>query len=199
MDFDELKNTWNDMSSSLQSNENLDNEMILNITRRKTRNRLNGIALAESIGIVVCLVLIIYITLNFYKLVNWLDITAGVGILLVLGLSIFMGLKIVLSARGIDIRNQAYSEVIGRFKQLKSILRAYKYASIAAYIVLPVLLLPVVSQLWYGKSLLDDLSEYVESLVAALIILPVIWWLIFVVYRKQMRRISKAISKLGGK
>ncbi len=199
MDFDELKNTWADMSSSLQKNENLDKEMILNITRRKTRNGLNGIAIAESIGILISLGAIIYILINFNKLSNWLDITGGAGTVLILTLSIYLGLKIVFSANGINVRDQAYSEVVSRFNQLKSILKAYKYISIAAYFTMPILLLPVVSQLWFGKSLLDDLSEYIEALVASLVILPIIWWLIFVMYKRQMRKISKAISKLGGK
>ena len=103
MDLDEMKLAWSDMSDQLEQQKKLTDDIIFKMTQEKSSSRLGRIITAESIGIIVSFVGLVYIALNFYKFDNWLEITGGIGTLALMILGIVFGLRIISKAKRIDL------------------------------------------------------------------------------------------------
>ncbi len=196
MELEEMKSAWKELSTELEKQKKLTNDIILKMAHKKSASRLSRIIYAESIGSVITLAAVIYLISNFHKLNDWLSLASGVLVAVVFMASILMSMKIVFQSRKIDLIGSSLSRVIENYNALRNTLRIYKKVSMAFYVFIPFIMLPVFSALFLDKSLLNRLDEFVEVIIASALILPVSWWLVLRFYKSNMSKVSEAIRDI---
>ena len=125
MELDDLKNTWDDVISHVEKQQNLTPKMIDQMTQKKYYGSLKKIAYPEIIGAIVCFISATFIGMNFSKL----DTTflQGVGItstLLLLTLPV-ISLIALRQFNMIGDVNKPYSETLRKFAVQK--IRFHKF------------------------------------------------------------------------
>lgn len=195
MELEQMKAIWSDMSTRLDRQQEVTDQLILKMAHEKSSSRLGRIIIAESLGIVFTAILLILLVSRFDQLDNWLTITGGIVTMLIFLLSIAMGGRIIQQARKINLVTQTYQQNLANFTALKKTLGFYKRLSIIINIVMPFFLLPVVFQLLLDKDLLQDFASYGWALLLTGLITPVALYLIIRYYRRNMAQVSKAIRE----
>src|SRR5579875_3721208 len=67
MELDELKNTWNELSSQAKENQIFDSKVFDKMSKRKFDASLAKIILPELLGSIVCIGSAVFIGVNFHK------------------------------------------------------------------------------------------------------------------------------------
>ena len=68
MELEELRNEWQEMSKEIEKQKILTDKLIIDMTQKKYKNKLNSISIPETIGTVICFAAAIYIFINFSHL-----------------------------------------------------------------------------------------------------------------------------------
>lgn len=194
MELEEIKSVWKEMSQDIERQKNLTNDLIIEMAHRKSSSRIKTIMYAESVGALVSVFGAVYLIINFGSFDYSGSIFAALGLILVLILSCVLGVRIVMQARDINISTLSYLQVLNNFNKLKATLRVYKRLSQVLYVLMPFLILPVFTDLVFDKNIFDDTSEFIETLVICVIVLPVVWWIVLKFYKSNLRQVSKAIK-----
>lgn len=194
MELEEIKSVWKEMSQDIERQKNLTNDLIIEMAHRKSSSRIKTIMYAESVGALVSVFAAIYLIINFGSFDYSGSTVAAVGLIMVLILSCVLGVRIVMQARDINISTLSYLQVLNNFNKLKATLRVYKRLSQVLYVLMPFLILPVFTDLVFDKNIFDDTSEFIETLVICIIVLPVVWWVVLKFYKSNLRQVSKAIK-----
>lgn len=195
MELEQMKAIWSDMSTRLDRQQEVTDQLILKMAHEKSSSRLGRIIIAESLGIVFTAILLILLVSRFDQLNNWLTITGGIVTILIFLLSIAMGGRIIQQATKINLVTQTYQQNLANFTALKKTLGFYKRLSIIINIIMPFFLLPVVFQLLLDKDLLQDFASYGWALLLTGLITPVALYFIIRYYRRNMAQVSKAIRE----
>ena len=87
MELDELKNKWEDMSSKLEEQKLLTDQLIMELTTEKYKRKIRGIKGPETLGAVICGIASLYILFNFKLLDTWYLQVSGVVMLVFLVLA----------------------------------------------------------------------------------------------------------------
>ncbi|MDN5201940.1 hypothetical protein QQ008_11215 [Fulvivirgaceae bacterium BMA10] len=199
MELENMKAIWAEMSQELEKQKKLTDKIILKMTQQKSRSGLNRIINMEIFGMIVTAIMLVYLLINFGKLDNWLTIGGGVGLILLLLLALIMGTIIVKAAKKIDVVKNNYHQTLTDFADFKKILGFYKKLSIVMNILIPFLILPVVSFLFFDRDLLFDLQEFGMGLIFYFILMPPLLYLIIRFYRKNVSKIREALDDLKAK
>lgn len=193
MELEQMKAIWSDMSTRLDRQQQLTDELILKMAQERSNSRLSRIIRMEGIGAIFSAVILGLLLFHFHRLDNWLNITGGIVTALVLLLSIIMGRRIIQQARKINLLENTYQQTLNDFEALKNLLGFYKKLSIAINIVLPFFMMPVIFKLMLGKDLLEDFASYGRSLLLFGLITPPVLYLIIRYYRKNISQLSRII------
>lgn len=194
MDLDDMKHTWSELNEGLAQRQQLSDERILQMMKRKSSSRLNRLIYFELFGTVVSIAMLIYLLLNFHRLNNWLNITGGYYLISILLLSFIMTYRVIKKIRQVNIVSNSYQQTVSDFSSLKKTLGVYKRFSIFINIISPFMILPVASKLFFDKDLLQNLNAFWEGLAVSFIILPLILFLLFYFYKFNIRKAGEALK-----
>lgn len=134
MEFDDLKNTWDNQANQQQL---LTSKLIDQMTQKKYNSKINRIAYPEIIGTIICLLAVMYIGLNFYKLDTIFFQCVGIlSIMVLLTLSVLS----FVSLRHLKISNdfnKSYAEALNIFAKEKLVFyRMQKINMTLSYLLL---------------------------------------------------------------
>ena len=196
MELEEMKAVWKNLSDQIEQQKKVSSKIILEMTNERSKSRLNNIILTESVGILVTVIGLGYLFVNFHKLDNMFTLIGGIGISLVFGLSLVMGFIIIKKGRSIDIAKNSVMDTLRNFSDLRKILHLYKKISIPIYVVIPFFLIPVISKILYNKDVLVDSSEFWTGIIAAAVLMPIAWYLIYFFYYKNIKKVKELFNDL---
>lgn len=196
MELEEMKAVWKELSSRLDNQEKINEQLIIRMAHQRSASRLSRIIRLESAGAIVSIAATIFIITQFHKLQDFISILSGIIVTAFLLISIVIGLLIVQRASKINIISKTYSQTYIDFKHLTALLKRYKQISLIGFFVLPVAMIPLIFVIILNKTAPLDWSKYLESLVAAVIILPIVWWLILKFYKRNISKVREAIDEV---
>ncbi len=190
MELDDLKNTWEEATSQAEKKENLNLEMIDQMTQTKYRSTLKKIAYPEIIGTIICFISVVLMGLNFGKLNT--PFLQGLGIITSLLLLILpvISLVILWQFNQIGDVSKPYAETLKRFAIQK--IRFFKFQQtsvVLSYILLGcfVILIP---KLFLGKSISDNKFLWAFTIIFGYIFL-------FIFSRWVLKHYGKALQQAG--
>lgn len=195
MDLDEMKTAWTDLSQELDAQKRLTREVILKMTQEKSNSRLGRIIMAEGIGVFITVLAIIYLAANAYKLTHWTGIAGFIGLMLILILGLSFGLRIIRQARKINVLTNTYTEVIRHFDDFRAMLRQYKKFSIWISVLSTVLVVPVMTEIFLGKNVLE-MENLGAGLLAALVIIPLVLYGFIRFYASNVSAVKRALKDI---
>src|SRR5690606_8106803 len=196
MELEELKSKWFEMDQQLEKQKVLTTEMILKMAGHRSNLIINPIITFEKWGIVVSSVMLIYIISNFGKLNDWLSLTGAVSTIFILITGLVMSVILIKRIREVDIVKKDYRETLFDVNRIKKFQYSVKWVSAILAPVLAISILPTLASTWFGKSLLNDLEEYWQSLIPGLLLIPVIWYFIAHFYIKKLKEINELLKDL---
>lgn len=197
MELEEMKSVWTHLSDQLEEQKRLTQDLILKMTREKSRSRLNRIVRMEAFGVTFSALFLIFIASQFYRLSDWLAITGAIGTSLILALAIVIGIRIIQKANRIDIAKNSYHQTWNDFKSLTKLLGNYKRLSIWINVAAPFFMFPTAFALLGEGSALDQLREFGIGLIAAAIFTPLILFGIIKYYSRNVSQVREALEDVN--
>ncbi|MGB5820667.1 MAG: hypothetical protein WBG90_14375, partial [Saonia sp.] len=135
MEIEEIKAVWSEMSDQLEKQKKLTDEIIMEMTQERYRNKFRTISTYETIGAVVCFAAALLILVNFNKLDTWYLISCGFVSLLFLVLMPMLVLKSLGRIKGLDIGKNNYKETLVRYtKAKKNLLMLQQFGMYGSFI-----------------------------------------------------------------
>lgn len=193
-----MKSVWSDLTSELEEQKQLTRALILKMTQEKSSSRMGRIIKAEGLGVIVSALFMIYLAWNFTQLEHWTSIASGIGLLIVLGFGINFGIRIIMHARGIDLVNNSYTEVIRRFGEFKKLLGLYKKLSIWISGLCALFVMPVMTELFLDKNI-TEIEGVGNIILISLILVPIMLYTVTQFYKSNVSAVSKALKDVDFK
>ena len=136
MELEELQTAWMQMSTELEQQKKLTDEIILNMTKEKYRNKFRNLINYESFGVLICFAYAIFLISNFNKLDTWYLITCGSIALLFSLLLPVLGMKFLFQIKNLDIFNEDFRQVILKYTKAKNnLLRLQQFAIAGGFVI----------------------------------------------------------------
>ena len=115
MELEELRNEWQEMSKEIEKQKILTDKLIIDMTQKKYKNKLNSISIPETIGTVICFAAAIYIFINFSLLDSWYMQLSGIFTALFCIVLPILSLKSIFGMQKINISTSNYKQSLERF------------------------------------------------------------------------------------
>ncbi|SIT85805.1 hypothetical protein [Pontibacter indicus] len=163
MELDDLKRTWQESKSQVQSNSSINIEMMEKM-KDKYRLKLRKITLSEIVGSVVCLASAMFIAANFDKLDTPLLLGAGVlSILLLLALPL-ISLFSTRQLSKVGDFEKPYADTLKVFANEKiKFIRLQKINVTLSYLLL-IIMIVLVSGLFSDKDIFSNKYYWILSI-----------------------------------
>ncbi len=196
MELDQLKETWQEMSVVLEKQKLYEEQALVKMVHQKTKNRLSNIILLEKVGIAVSILAIAVVVYYFDRLISSVAVVAALLTLLTFVVGIFFSFKIIMGAKKIDVIHQKYAETIEHFKNFKAIMKLLKKVTLVIYAITPFIVIPVTLEMVHNKDITEHFPKMLRAVGISLVLLPLVWYVFFRFYSKNIKSIGFLFQKL---
>ncbi len=197
MELDDLKNSWEEVNSQVEKQQNLTPKMIDQMTQKKYYASLKKIAYPEIIGSIICLIAVAFIALNFNKLNT--PFLQGVGITSVLLLFALPAISLLslwqLNAAG-DV-NKPYSETLKKFAGQKIRFLKFQKLNITLSYLLLVSIIILMAIFFGGKDITGNKYFWILSFPLGYIFLLFYSKWVFKNYNKTIQQAEELLHELA--
>ena len=197
MEIDDLKNKWEEINNQIIEQKKLSTSIINKMTKNKYHFNMKKIAYPELIGIIVCLLSIVYIGLNFYKL-NSLYLQS-IGIISILILIILSAISIIniWQFNKIGDFNKTHSQILKEFTLEK--IRFYQFQKVnftlcCLLLVATTILLP---KFFNGKDITESKYFWTFSFSFGFIFLLFFSKWVFKYYKSSLNQAEDLLKDLN--
>ncbi|MFT6796862.1 MAG: hypothetical protein ACJART_002008 [Maribacter sp.] len=171
MELEELQLAWTQMGKELETQKKLTNNIIMEMTRTKYKNKFKKISTYEKAGTVVCFGVVLLILVNFNKLDTWYLQACGtlcLGFLIIMPILVLSALKQI---QDFDIFKGTYKENLVRYTKSKTRLLRLQQVSIALSLIMMFLIIPTTAKIFDDKDVFLiplKIAQWVGLLIAFL-------------------------------
>lgn len=156
MEIEEMKLQWETMSKEVEQQKSLTDKIIMEMTEIRFKNKLQSIAIHETIGSIICVAMAGYVISNFAQLDTWYLMASGVFTIAYLLLLPFFILKSLGRIKDVNIIGDSHKQLLLDYANRKK--QFYTIQKIGFYLnfVLIVTALPLAGKIISGKDLFLD-------------------------------------------
>lgn len=179
MEMEEIQALWSEMSDGLEQQKKLTNEIIMNMTQERYRNKFRTISTYETIGTVICFAMAMYIMVNFGKLDTWYLMACGIFTLAFLIVLPILVLKSLRRIRNLNIIEKNYKETLVSYSKARKNLMTLQQFGIYASYILMFAASAVFSKVWSNKDFFireRNIWAYAAIVVAIVFVFVVSRW-----------------------
>jgi MFS family permease len=151
MQLEEMKNLWDEMSLKIDSQQQLTNKLIMEMTQQKFRNRFSTLSLYETSGAVICFIAATFILLNLDKMDTWYLMLCGIFSLIILIILPVLSLRAINGLKKLNLSKNSYKETLIEFSKRKKNMMLIQQFSVGISIILMWMVAPVFSKIVNGK------------------------------------------------
>jgi hypothetical protein len=156
MEIEELQATWNQISEELEKQKKLTNEIILKMTHKNYKDKLNKIAIPEKISAFFTYVVAAILLLRFYELDTLPLQICGVITLAILIVLPYFSLKYLSDMQNLNVSQLSYKESIVKHEKSKQRYQRFLKFSVYAGFVLMLIIIPVASKIFNGDDIFTE-------------------------------------------
>ncbi len=156
MELEEMKNLWQEMSAGLQSQQKINDDLILRMTKMEYRKKLNNIFLPEAISTVISFAGVIGVLFYFQKLDTWYLLSCGIVSVLILVLLPVLSLRAICRMRSLNVSKNNLKESLLRYSKGRMQFVWVQKMSFYLGALLLVFFLPVAGKLISGKDFFTE-------------------------------------------
>ena len=156
MELEELQAAWTQMSTDLEHQKKMTDEIIIDMTKEKYKNKFKTLITYESFGVLICIAYAFFLLYNFSKLDTWYLVTFGILALLFSLILPFLGMKFLFEIKNIDILKGDYQQNILKYTKAKNNLLALQQFAIIAGFAMFFLIIAVNSKIVSGTDIFQS-------------------------------------------
>lgn len=164
MELEELQTAWTQMSIELEHQKKLTNEIILNMTKEKYRNKFKTITTYETMGAFVCFCIALLILVKFGALNTWYLQLSGLLSLSFLVILPILVLHALARIKNLNLSTGSYKDNLSSYIMAKNRLLALQRVGIVCGFLSIFLIVPVTSKIVSNKDIFE-LGLKTEQLV----------------------------------
>lgn len=156
MELEEMKAQWENMSQELDKQKLLTDRIVVDMTRRKFKEKLRGISVPETVGTVICFAMAIFLILNFTKLDTWYLILCGI---LSIGFCItlpILSMRSIGKMKKIDISDSSYRESLEQYAREKNLFVKIQKTGYYGGFIFALTILPAIGKITRDKDFLME-------------------------------------------
>lgn len=197
MELDDIKNTWDEMSTQVNQKQNLNLKIFDNMSKRKFHSHLNKIIVPEILGSAVCIGGAVFIGFNFYKLDTIAFQIVGVlAILLFVILCVLSLMSIQHLYKAGDI-NKPYADTLKKFAIEKiKFCKLQKLNLTLSYLLLVTVIL-LLTRLFGRNEITDSKYFWIFSFSIGYIFLVFFSKFVSKSYSKTIRETENLLNELS--
>lgn len=193
MELEEMQAAWSQMSTELEQQKQLTNDIIMKMIQEKHTSLWGKYRRIETIGALVCFSAVAYILFNFSKLdTNALRIC---GLLMVIFLTLLpiFSLTILKGMSNINIRSRNYIQTMQDYVKHKKRFATFQKVNLGASFVFMLLTIPVSAKILNGENLFESMDE---KLLYSLPLMVLLFVGLIVLITKLNRKVLTNTEKL---
>ena len=161
MELEEMKTLWEEMSLKVEKQQIVTDQLIMEMTQQKYKNKFSKLFMYEASGAVICYIMALFMILNMNKLDTWYLLICGIFSVGFLAILPFFSLRSLNRIKHLGISDYSYKETLVRFaKSKKRVLllqRLGLYLSPLFFLVV----LPVMNKIFNNKDMFQsDVSAF---------------------------------------
>ncbi|MGI9546843.1 MAG: hypothetical protein ACR2MM_06390 [Flavobacteriaceae bacterium] len=161
MNVEEIQSIWTQMSSELEKQKKLTNEIIMQMTQERYKSKLQTIAKYEGMGAIVCFASALIILFNFYKLDTWYLVLCGLFTLFFLLVLPVLVLRSIRNMKRINIATGNYSDNLLAFSRARNQFLFTQRIGIGLAFVLILTVLPVAGKIMNNRNLIEESEAWI--------------------------------------
>ena len=197
MELDDIKNTWDEMSTQVNQKQNLNLKIFDNMSQRKFHSHLNKIIVPEILGSAVCTGSAVFIGFNFYRLDTIsFQIVGVLAILLFVILCVLSLMSIQHLYKAGDI-NKPYADTLKKFaiEKIKFCKLQKLYVTLSYLLLVTVILL--LTRLFGRNEITDSKYFWIFSFSIGYIFLVFFSKFVSKSYSKTIRETENLLNELS--
>ena len=194
MELEEMKTEWNKLSTKVEKQEKLTEEVIEKLVKYKYKTGLKRISIPEYAGTLICYVGAAWLIINFGKLDGGMYRFFGAVIILLLFILPVISLRSVTGISRIKIATGTYAETIRDFARQKIKFQKLQKINVSLALGLFVISLPVLANI-QGKDISAIPNFWVFFPMSILLILMFSWWVLRN-YNNALREAEEMLKEL---
>ncbi|TLP79193.1 hypothetical protein [Maribacter sp. ACAM166] len=153
MELEELQSAWSQMSNELEHQKKLTNEIILNMTKEKYRNKFKTVTAYETLGACVCFCIAMLFLVKFGELDTWYLQLCGILSLSYLIILPILILKALRKIKTLNILKGTYKDNLSHFIKAKNRLLQLQQIGMGVGFLGLFFILPVFSKISSNKNI----------------------------------------------
>jgi len=156
MNLEDMQNVWSEMTKKIEKQEHLTNQLIMEMTQQKFKNKIGIINKYESGGAIICFIAALFIILNLDKLDTWYLMASGIFVVAYLVIIPMLVLRSIINMQQLDIAGNNYRQSLIDFTKRRKHFLLMQRIALFLNIILVMIILPVFSKIAKGKDLFLD-------------------------------------------
>ncbi len=198
MELEEMQAAWSQMSSELDQQKQLTNELIMKMAQQDYSSKINKVLRAEMVGAVICFATIIYVMINFGQFQSWQSQASAIILVITLLIMSVGSLVTLKKMKSIDLQKDNLRATITKYKSYKKFTMQFQKVSIIVGFFVLFASTAVFSVLFSKKDLFleVELSTMIFPMILGLLIFGTIAFIGFRYYRKSFEEAQQIIDDL---
>jgi len=184
MDLEEMKNAWGDMSNEIDKQKKLTDKLIMMMTQEKYNKSLKKISVPETIGTVICFIMVLIILFNFEKLDTWYLQLSGLITLAILIVLPILSLRSIKKMNSINISKNNIKQTMLEFNKGKQQFKLAQKLGFYMGFVMLIVSLPVASKLMSNKDLFLEEKVWLWYIPFGFLFLYIFAKIVFKYYKR---------------
>ena len=196
MELDDLKNSWNNISNELKTQQNINPKMIDMITKKKYHSSIRKIIAPEISGTIVCIAAIIFLGIHFgYLNTVYLQVSGIISMAVLAALSVIS----MLSIRQLNIKpdfTKPHAENLRQFAVQKIQFVKFQKVNVLLCYVLLVMTIILLSRFLNGKDISTNKYFWTFSFAAGYLFLTFYSKWVSKFYSSKLRQAEDLLKEL---
>ena len=196
MELEEMQAAWTAMSSELEQQKKLTNELIMNMTQERYKNTWSLLWNAERLASLVCYGFLIFLLLKFALLDTVLLKICGVLAAIIMAIIPVLSLRSIKNIKEVNLSTASVRETIATYSTQKQKFLSFQKLNVALSFVFMLVSVPVTIKILNGRNIFTDFGHKLWFVIPFMLLFFVgFFWLIYRWYKHMFQRSQKLIDQ----
>lgn len=196
MELEEMQAAWTAMSSELEQQKKLTNELIMNMTQERYKNTWSLLWNAERLASLVCYGFLIFLLLKFALLDTVLLKVCGVLAAIIMAIIPVLSLRSIRNIKEVNLSTASVRETIATYTTQKQKFLSFQKFNVALSFVFMLVSVPVTIKILNGRNIFTDFGHKLWFVIPFMLLFFVgFFWLIYRWYKHMFQRSQKLIDE----
>jgi len=153
MELEEMKILWEQMSVKVAKQQQLTDQLIMEMTTQKYRNKFGKLLMYEMMGAIICYLMALFVIIRIKELDTWYLMACGIFTIAFLAILPFFTLQSLRRIKELQLADTSYKDALVRFAKSKKRLLFLQRFGLYLSPLLFLVILPVMNKIMNNKDM----------------------------------------------